>query len=438
MRYPLNTIVLYCIVVLPLSVTGVGAGLLYTPTMVAVGQHFEKKRGLANGISLAGSGIGSIAIPPAMVYALNTYGLEGTLLIMGGMALNLCVSGMLFRPPSFYMRRFLLKMERRRRICMAMLHAGTKQIPGDVNSDEISDVAKGGCVNPIAMEDICLSESCPHNTQSAHKDSPQANIIGNGANGDRNDFTKVEWQPNYVVLDGCHPDKAHDKVDTTTEQLRSDAIISSYPTKQDAQTNGVFVVDVDGRSSNGFSPAANANGTSCCSEDQSCPKPPLFQYRILTHPVFLIYCATIALAGNVYFGMFIMATPHAEQLGFSQTKAALLVSIMGGADMISRVGFGIFADSKIIKTQHMFHGSLALSTVVLFILPSLKTYPAVASALVLFAVAGGGIISLLPTLLAETLGIERLPATYGVSTMTIGFTSLVLPAVMGKCISICQ
>ena len=134
--------------------------------------------------------------------------------------------------------------------------------------------------------------------------------------------------------------------------------------------------------------------------------------------------------------MFIIATPHAEELGFTQTKAALLVSIMGGADMISRFGFGFFADFKIVKTQHLFHGSLAVSTVVLFILPSLKTYPAVAIALVLYAVASGGYISVFVPLLAETLGPERLPTTFGMATLTIGCTNFITPAVMGRCPSI--
>ncbi|KAK2174645.1 hypothetical protein NP493_784g01003 [Ridgeia piscesae] len=39
---------------------GVGVGLMYAPSIVVVNQHFEKRRGLANGVSLAGSGIGSI------------------------------------------------------------------------------------------------------------------------------------------------------------------------------------------------------------------------------------------------------------------------------------------------------------------------------------------------------------------------------------------
>ena len=508
---------------------GVGTGLLYSPSIVVVGQYFEKKRGFANGLSLAGSGIGSIAVPPLMVYTLNTYGLEGTLLIMGGMALNICESGMLFRPPAFYMRRYVLKMEKRRRaeqpsghrtndkivdvatrICASptavedicedaisiqscppgaqlfdihssqrngneyeasdngngtkeelethmvvmgnisgegwqpvkeskttnrddtmteqlRYNARTEQPSGDRTKDKIVDVATGRYVSPTAVEDICEDaisvQSCPPGAQLFHRNSSQGN--GNEYEASDNGKTKEEK---------VKESKTTDRDDTMTEQLRCHAITTNPQATNETQIQGVR--DIDTHSINGASLTADLTGKSCPNEDQPCKKPQAFEYRLLINPIRLIYSASIATAGSVYFDMFIMATPHAEQLGFTHTKAALLVSIMGGADVISRVALGFFADFKNVNTQHLFHGSLAVSTVVLFILPSLKTYPAVASALVLFAVAGGGYFSLLPTLLAEALGIERLPTTFGIAMLIFGFADIVILTVMGKNTSI--
>ncbi|KAK2174644.1 hypothetical protein NP493_784g01005 [Ridgeia piscesae] len=360
---------------------------------------------------------------------------------MGGMALNVCVCGMLFRPPSFYMRRHRLKMERRRMTCEAVLHAGTRQPLDDVKGVETTDASTEGCVNPVAMEDICLGgdATSTRSVLSSHKNSPQANEMDNGTNDARNG-TKEKRQPNHGVFNqlrggDCQSDeetKTDGRNDATTQQASSNVVTTNNPTKNDPEPRGVSVIDVDTRSFKSVSHTTNHNGKPCHIEHQYSKKQPLFEYRLLTSPLLLIYCASIATAGSIYFDMFIMATPHAEQLGFTHTKAALLVSIMGGADMVSRVGLGVFADSKIVKTQHLFHASLALSTVVLFILPSLKTYPAVASALVLFAVAGGGYISLLPTLLAEALGVERMSTTFGIAVMTCGLGDLITPAVMGR------
>ena len=43
-----------------------GTGLAYSPGIVIVGTYFTRKRAMANGIAYAGSGLGSIIIPPLM------------------------------------------------------------------------------------------------------------------------------------------------------------------------------------------------------------------------------------------------------------------------------------------------------------------------------------------------------------------------------------
>ena len=53
---------------------------------------------------------------PFVRLALDTYGLDGALLLMGGMALNICVCGMLFRPPDFYVRRHVVNQKKQRAI----------------------------------------------------------------------------------------------------------------------------------------------------------------------------------------------------------------------------------------------------------------------------------------------------------------------------------
>ena len=47
-------------------------------------------------------------------FSLDTYGLNGALLLMAGMSLNICVCGMLFRPPQFYMQRYMRRQNRKK------------------------------------------------------------------------------------------------------------------------------------------------------------------------------------------------------------------------------------------------------------------------------------------------------------------------------------
>ena len=56
---------------------GLGLGAMYLPSVVIVSQYFEKKRGLATGLAGCGSGIGSMALPPLINWALSLHGWQG-------------------------------------------------------------------------------------------------------------------------------------------------------------------------------------------------------------------------------------------------------------------------------------------------------------------------------------------------------------------------
>ncbi|KAI0221209.1 hypothetical protein LSAT2_027402 [Lamellibrachia satsuma] len=379
---------------------GVGSSLVYSPSIVVVNQYFEKKRGVANGVSLAGSGIGSMAIPPLMVYTLDTYGYVRPFWMGRRNHREVVTSNM---------RQEILGMQRMEDMLIRLLWATPALI-------KTLPVIRGVHINQNRLTKESL--------QRKEVDSEASDEV-NGTNEELNDVVIVQ-----LCVGECRSytdAQANDKDDTTTEQLRSSAISTDCPIKTDNM--GVSVIDTDYQSIHDAPSTTDINGTS---SDNQPSKHPLIEWRLLTNPVLVIYSLSMGMAASTYFDFFIMATPHAEQLGFSRAKAALLISMMGAADMFSRVATGVFADLNFVRKRHIFHASLALSSVVFLVLPSLKTYPTIAIACVLFSVAGGGYISVLPTLLAEELGIERIHTTFGMSLLIVGCADLVVPAVMGK------
>lgn len=50
---------------------GAGFGLIYLPSIVTVGYYFEKKRSIATGIAVAGSGVGTFVLPPLCIVLIN-------------------------------------------------------------------------------------------------------------------------------------------------------------------------------------------------------------------------------------------------------------------------------------------------------------------------------------------------------------------------------
>jgi len=68
---------------------------------MAINFYFEKKRSLATGITMCASGVGMLVYAPFNVWLIETYGVKGTLLILGAVYLNCVVLGCLIRPVSF-------------------------------------------------------------------------------------------------------------------------------------------------------------------------------------------------------------------------------------------------------------------------------------------------------------------------------------------------
>lgn len=53
---------------------GIGAGLAFPPTVYIVTSYFVRLRGLANGLCISGSALGSIFLPPILGVLLREYG----------------------------------------------------------------------------------------------------------------------------------------------------------------------------------------------------------------------------------------------------------------------------------------------------------------------------------------------------------------------------
>ncbi|XP_062375796.1 monocarboxylate transporter 12-B-like [Sardina pilchardus] len=79
-------------------VTGMGFALSYTPAVAMVGMYFSKKKALAYGLAMSGSGIGTFVLAPVVQLLIERYSWRGALLILGGLVSHLCVCAALLKP----------------------------------------------------------------------------------------------------------------------------------------------------------------------------------------------------------------------------------------------------------------------------------------------------------------------------------------------------
>ncbi|XP_022597992.1 monocarboxylate transporter 9-like isoform X2 [Seriola dumerili] len=96
-------------------VVGVGVGLLYAATLTITCLYFDKRRGLALGIVSSGTSVGGFLYATLQSELIELLGLDGCLLIIGALALNVvaCAGPMRpLTPPRYYLKQRAAILER--------------------------------------------------------------------------------------------------------------------------------------------------------------------------------------------------------------------------------------------------------------------------------------------------------------------------------------
>ncbi|XP_075726137.1 monocarboxylate transporter 14 [Rhipicephalus microplus] len=81
---------------------GAGSGLMIPTSVVVLNRYFDVYRASASGLSFAEGALSSILLPPLIGMLMDTYGLQGTMLIVGALMLNTMAGSIELRSsPSF-------------------------------------------------------------------------------------------------------------------------------------------------------------------------------------------------------------------------------------------------------------------------------------------------------------------------------------------------
>ena len=79
-------------------VWGVGSSFSFVSSIVVLGQYFNRRLALANGIATSGGGVGSLVAGPVINYLLETVGWKNSMRILSAFALMLWIAALLFKP----------------------------------------------------------------------------------------------------------------------------------------------------------------------------------------------------------------------------------------------------------------------------------------------------------------------------------------------------
>ncbi|XP_059168551.1 uncharacterized protein LOC131950428 isoform X2 [Physella acuta] len=409
------------------AVTGIGFGLSYSPCVVMVGCHFRKRRSLANGISVSGSGVGSFVLPNIMRVLLDTYDLSGCLLILGAITLNVCACAMLFRPLSSYRP----KVKR------------TKVTEGETNNTEEGRVPTVKCEEDqdhIHREDSTDKDMRNDGVEMEkllNNNSGNWELYENDKNlalsGSRNLIYKGETNLRKPGMHLLAPDVTSGRLTPSQYASNGDIFMASLqniPREDMADLNN-RCLDLGCLSRPGGSENKTKVKASNKAKVKDPNKPKLFNWSLVTNPVFLMYAFSCVLANFGYPNIFFMLPAFAESNGQDRNSAALLVSIIGITDLLGRFCLGWFSDFNFIPKRFGFIGCIAISAVLNIIVPAMTSFAAMATYAALYGFFGGAFWALIAVLLAEALGVEKLSSSYGLITISMATSLLPGPIICG-------
>ncbi|KAL6254837.1 hypothetical protein P5V15_014174 [Pogonomyrmex californicus] len=418
---------------------GTGAGLAFPPTVYIVTSYFVRLRGLANGLCISGSALGSIFLPPVLGFLLREYGYRGAVLIMGAVTLNVWASALLYHPVEWHLvpaRPPDDIDERDNGETMSVTvtsspeqttEKGNSQVESSYNSTN----EKAAPIVPKSASSVALEyyKNTPVQSRTRKISVPTGREISGqmhstptlhavpergGAVVESGKYTRVVRSPlhspsassfNYVstpyhgsTLSVLHPERA--------STLTLNAISSTFR-----------------KSTQGEQKQREHN-----EKDQ---QNKFFDFSLLKDPIYLVILISNSTNAISYTNFVILLPAYAISLGFDNWDASLLLSIVSMLDLVGRIGGSALSDIKFMPKHWYFVGGLLASGISLAILPTANTYVMLSVYCAFFGLASGIYVGITAVIMAHMLGTEKLTSSYGISLFVNGVIQLVGPPICG-------
>lgn len=430
---------------------GIGAGLSFPPTVYIVTSYFVRLRGVANGLCISGSALGSIILPPILRILLEYYGYRGAVLLMGGVTLNVWVAALFYDPVQKHMKKVPIvdvldeqqndEMSSKFIISQEDSMASLPQSDSFVIDNEIMNQSPtSGNFNRS------VSSATMQNLLSQKRERKISMPIG------KNEVMKIrqcsgDSRTNMNSLSTLHavPEKQNGITDNLMSQSRlamSNKRPKSGVPRRSPSTSSFQYISTPYHGStltlqpetfaSSFSLRSNKNKTGDKTDDEEMSTTKkLFDVSLLTDPLYLIILLSNATNAISYTNFIILLPSYAQNLRFDKNRGALLLSIVSLLDLVGRIGGSALSDLSFFPKCWYFIGGLFISGISLSIMPFFQEYWTISLFCAIFGLASGVYVGVTAVIMADMLGEERLQSTYGISLFVNGILQLIGPPICG-------
>ncbi|KAH7959942.1 hypothetical protein HPB49_015253 [Dermacentor silvarum] len=433
---------------------GAGNGIVFSSSIVAVTRYFDKRRGIALGLNMAGPPMTSLLVPKLLQWLLGEYGLRGTFLLLSGCMANIPILGILLRNPPWEKIQETTAVEMEH--CFTEVANGNVQLvsPATRNGESCDGHRMKACRRSAGGKRRPTGISIT-NHNGVRRDTinpsrvPASKGTASSVNADRR-LSAKPWPlvPDHRPSNASRRSTFASSVSDVTSNGRVSSIASTVSPRnvamerrgtvmsvagsmfasKSASRNDAFsrrgtVVSVIGLSAPGDTQNATVEAPSSA---LSSLKEVLSAPRMYFHTFSFFTCAFFV--DSYLTVMFDLG----EDIGVPVSQSVLALSILSAMDTVGRFFVPFLTDYGVTSTASL----LTLCYISLAVISVLM--PCVSGRLVFLAVSallglpGGYVLVGTSETLSKELGTKNLPMAYGVLAFIAALGGFARPPVVGK------
>lgn len=153
---------------------------------------------------------------------------------------------------------------------------------------------------------------------------------------------------------------------------------------------------------------------------------------LLSEPMFILMCLSVTLmsTGSPYMLYYLPA--YVLGAGYTKSDAGYLVAISAALDLTGRLGFGYLSDLNLFDRRKAFVFSIfGAGLAVLLLSVAEASFYALGTAAGVYGFCVGSWYLLMPVILADVFGMERISSSYGLIRMFQGVGAISVPPLTG-------
>lgn len=402
-------------------------------SLVILGKYFKKYRGLATTLANVGASSGIFIFPLVLRKLIDSYGLQGALVIHSGLLLNFLVAGSLLRPLSFYDKRSIKPVAKHKR------EEESEKLLQDQKPVIVSESQPSGQPVSNIIDDSDKVQGTNQNCKNSLKDSLQLHPINDSLESYTRNRTFSDSQ------------KERPKNRMTNDHLKQEM---SHSTRSLNKVLDRMVISGDLAVASSIGDISGSVYSVCGSKSEVHVKPEdqhtnsveetqetkdrvliflkeLIGLKCLKIRIFRIWLV-VAFFGILGAAQIITYIPPlAAEKGVDKSQRVLLLTIVGASDLAGKFVLTIITFFNIFPKDIMIAVSLWMIAAVFFCVPVFTDF---SHFVVLSAVLGsctGVYFALFPAVMADLVGLENLSGAMGLTMLAHGLSLTIGNPILG-------